>query len=132
MIAVDTNVLLRYLLDDYKAQSPKAARLIESMQPALITDAVLVEKLWMLKGKNISKIKRALIAVIHSLIEEPNICFEDGQAVWMALSAFRAAKPDRWKEADFADTLIMNKAKAVVSNWGESFKGVNIGCLRPG
>ncbi len=43
MIAIDTNVLLRYLLDDDPQQSPKATALIKSGKPVLITDVVLVE-----------------------------------------------------------------------------------------
>lgn len=124
MIAVDTNVLLRYLLDDDKAQSPKAAKLIEGRQPVLITDTVLVETIWTLKGRKYKQGKAALIAVIQSLFEEPNVRFEDGQTVWVALSEYRAAKPVRGKGVDFADALIASKAKAVASNLGESLKGV--------
>lgn len=44
MIAIDTNVLLRYLLDDDKLQSKKAAALIRGSSPVLITDALIVNK----------------------------------------------------------------------------------------
>ena len=124
MIAVDTNVLLRYLLDNDKAQSAKAAKLIEGRQPVLITDTVLVEAIWTLKGRKYKQDKAALIAVIQSLFEEPNIRFEDGQAVWMALSAYRAAKPVRGKAADFADALVVSKAKTAAGALGEPLKGV--------
>ena len=124
MIAVDTNVLLRYLLDDDKAQSPKAAKLIGGRQQVLITDAVLVETVWTLKGRKYNQDKSALIAVIQSLFEEPNIFFEDDQAVWMALSIYRASKRIRGKDADFSDALVVSKAKAVANNKGESLKGV--------
>ena len=46
MIAIDTNVLLRYLLADDAAQHRKAKALIEAQRPALIVDAVLVETVW--------------------------------------------------------------------------------------
>lgn len=51
MIAIDTNVLLRYLLQDDKVQSQKAASLINGSVPVLVTDIVLVETVWVLAGK---------------------------------------------------------------------------------
>ena len=122
MIAVDTNVLLRYLLDDDKAQSPKAAKLIGGRQQVLVTDGVLVETVWTLKGRKYNQDKAALIGVVQSLFEELNICFEDDQAVWMALSIYRASKRVRGKDADFADALVVSKAKAVANNQGASLK----------
>ncbi len=50
MIAVDTNVLLRYLLWDDE-QATKADKLINGSTHVLITDFVLAETLWTLKGK---------------------------------------------------------------------------------
>ena len=43
MIAVDTNVLLRYLLNDDAVQVDIAASLIKGSDTVLITDVVLVE-----------------------------------------------------------------------------------------
>ena len=51
MIAIDTNILLRYLLNDNEEQSRKARRLIKGENKVLVTDVVLVETLWTLKGK---------------------------------------------------------------------------------
>ena len=45
MITIDTNVLLRYLLDDDKLQSKLASKLILGDEPVLITDVVLVESI---------------------------------------------------------------------------------------
>ena len=43
MIAIDTNVLLRYLLDDDAIQSKKASSIITGQSNVLITDIVLTE-----------------------------------------------------------------------------------------
>ena len=51
MIAIDTNVLLRYLLADDDTQYKKARSIIEGKMPVLITDAVLAETVWALTGK---------------------------------------------------------------------------------
>ena len=51
MIAVDTNVLLRYLLNDDQGQAAIAEKLINGKEIVLFTDVVLVETIWTLKGK---------------------------------------------------------------------------------
>ena len=53
MIAVDTNVLLRYILQDDVEQANKAASLIKKNSVVLITDVTLVETAWTLKGSAI-------------------------------------------------------------------------------
>jgi predicted nucleic-acid-binding protein len=115
MIAIDTNVLLRYLLQDDEKQSVKATKLILGPQSVLITDVVLTETIWTLKGKRYSLSKEQIIDVIHALFAEPNLKFEDDQAVWGGLKDFTNAKPiksgGKTKQADFPDALIVNKAK---------------------
>jgi predicted nucleic-acid-binding protein len=71
----------------------QGGQLIKGSTPVLITDVVLVETLWTLKGKKYRLNKKAIIDVLNSLFEEPNICFEDGQTVWRALNDYRHAKP---------------------------------------
>ncbi len=128
MIAIDTNVLLRYLLDDDKTQSRKAAAIILGNTPVLVTDVVLVETIWTLKGKRYNLDKNAIIEVIHSLFEEPNIVFESGQTVWRSVNDFKNAKTvksgGKWKEADFSDALIVNKSRHVAGESSVSFDGV--------
>ena len=115
MIAIDTNVLLRYLLQDNEEQSLKAAKLILGKESVLVTDVVLTETIWTLKGKRYNLSKEQIVDVIHALFAEPTIKFEDGYAVWGALKDFMNAKPiksgGKTKQADFPDALIVNKAK---------------------
>lgn len=115
MIAVDTNVVLRYLLQDDETQSPKANRLIAGKTKVLITDVVLVESLWVLKGKKYNLGKETQLQVIEQLFKEPNIVFEDGQTVWRALHTLRGTTPikvgAKKKDADFADALVLEKAR---------------------
>ncbi|MBD77509.1 MAG: PIN domain nuclease [Crocinitomicaceae bacterium] len=115
MIAIDTNILLRYLLQDDEAQASKATKLILGDQDVLVTDVVLIETIWTLKGKRYNLSKDQIVNVLHALFAEPNLTFEDGQAVWGALKDFMNAKPiksgGKTKQADFPDALIVNKAK---------------------
>ena len=128
MIAIDSNGLLRYLLWDDKTQAAKADKLINGSTPVLITDVVLVETLWTLEGKKYKLHKTAIIDVLNSLFEEPNICFEDGQTVWRALNDYQQAKPvkvgNKKKQADFPDALIVNKAMFYAMEKGEVLNGV--------
>ncbi len=115
MIAIDTNILLRYLLQDDAKQAAKANSLVFGTDEVLITDVVLTETIWTLKGKRYGLSKEQIIDVIHALFAESNIKFEDGYAVWGALKDFMNAKPikagGKTKQADFPDALIVNKAK---------------------
>jgi predicted nucleic-acid-binding protein len=128
VIAVDTNVLLRYLLSDDPEQSPRAAALFDGQNKILVTDVVLVETIWTLKGKKYKQGRESLARVISALFEEPSIYFEDGQTVWRALTDFRKAPSVRIggkpKFADFSDALILNKAVKWASDTGESMDGL--------
>ena len=124
MIAVDTNVLLRYLLNDDQGQADLAEKLISGKDIVLITDVVLVETLWTLKGKKYQLNKTDLVTVIQALFKEPNIRFENGQVVWLALNDYLNAQPINGKLADFSDALIVNKAKFIASGISDELSGV--------
>lgn len=128
MISIDMNVLLRYLLQDDQNQSPKANRLFGGKKKILITDMVLVETLWTLKGKKYSLGKQDQLIVLSQLLKEPNVVFEDRQTVWLAINNFQASKRinvgNKKKDADFADALIVEKSKSICDKKGESFDGL--------
>jgi len=124
LIAVDTNVLLRYLLNDDQGQAALAEKLISGNEIVLITDVVLVETLWTLKGKKYQLNKTDLVTVIQALFKEPNIRFENGQVVWLALNDYRNAQPINGKLADFSDALIVNKAKFIACGISDELSGV--------
>ena len=115
MIAIDTNVLLRYLLQDETAQAEKANALLSGINDVLITDIVLTETVWTLKGKRYGLSKEQISDIIYALFAEPRVIFEDAQAVWAALRDFDNAVvlkvSGKAKQADFPDALIVNKAK---------------------
>ena len=68
--------------------------------------------------------KSDLVAVIQALFKEPNIRFENGQVVWLALNDYRNAQPVSGKMADFSDALIVNKAKSIASDKSSELRGV--------
>jgi len=127
MIAVDTNVLLRRLLDDDIDQTERARRLFERMESVLVTDVVLAETIWTLKGKRYRAGRDDLVAVVMGLLEEPNVVFESRQAVWSAVNDFIDAPPvrtaDGTRTADLADALVVNKARITAQRRGEPYGG---------
>ena len=104
MIAVDTNVLLRYLLGDDEAQAERSRRVFERDERILITDVVLAESVWTLTGRRYRATKDDVVAFVVRLLQEPNVRFEDNEVIWSALHAYRRTA------TDFADALIVHKA----------------------
>ena len=76
-IAVDTNVLIRYLTWDDEAQAIRAANAIEGAEAIIVPMIVLCELVWVLKrayryaGPEIIEILRRLIAIRAVEIERP-------------------------------------------------------------
>ena len=130
MIAIDTNVLLRHVLQDDEIQSLKASELLLTHERVLVTDIVLVETIWTLSGKKYQASRDDIIKLINDLLGEPNIIFENPQAIWVALNDFRAEYSQtasdgrKLKLPDFPDVLIINKAKQTAKQWGESLEAV--------
>lgn len=128
MIAIDTNVLLRYLLWDDIVQAKLADKLINAEKKVLITDIVLVESIWTLKGKKYKLNKEDIISMVSALFEENNICFENSQVIWHTLNDYINAKNikvgNKNNHADFADALIVNKAKYYAIQNNKELEGV--------
>jgi predicted nucleic-acid-binding protein len=91
-------------------------------QKVLITDVVLVETIWTLKGRKYRLTKTELMAVIEQLFQDSNVVFEDSQTVWDALHDYSTAA--QGNDVDFADTLILEKAKFDAGVKAETFEGL--------
>ena len=128
MIAVDTSVLLRYLLQDDEAQAARADSVFAAGETVLVTDVVLVETIWTLSGRKYGLANAQLVAVVERLFSEPDIRFEDDQVVWRALHAYRgegkAGETGPTGHAGFADALIVFKALRTAASHGEPLDGV--------
>jgi len=103
MIGIDTNVLVRYLVQDDEAQFEEARRLIKREVAAgrkvFVNQLVLMEAEWVLRSRYaVSKVQ--IIEAISGLLDSAEIQFEDEPAIEEALFF--------WKDntADFADCLI--------------------------
>jgi predicted nucleic-acid-binding protein len=85
MIAVDTNIVLRRLLQDDKAQAAAANDLFDGADEVLITDVVLVETAWTLSGKRYGLSREQVATALAALFQEPAARFESVDAAWKAL-----------------------------------------------
>lgn len=103
MIGLDTNVLVRYLVQDHPLQSKKAAAFIEKNcsheAPAFISEIVLCELVWVLESAYGYK-KDVIIQALERILMTAQFKVENKDNVWEALSAYRRSK------ADFSDCLI--------------------------
>jgi predicted nucleic-acid-binding protein len=100
MIALDTNILARFFIDDADdeqsaKQRPAAAAMVA--QPGFVSVTVLLEFEWVMRGfyelskRDIGKVLRALLGIEHIAVEDRNV-------VLQALETFDAG-------LDFADSL---------------------------
>jgi predicted nucleic-acid-binding protein len=124
VIAVDTNVLLRRLLQDDPAQAAKVNALFDRESAILVTDVVLAETAWTLTGKRYGASRSDMIAAVSGLFEEPAIRFEDRHVVWAALQDYAEAPSVKTangtRTADLADALIARKAAATLLASGKA------------
>lgn len=109
MKALDTNVLVRYLVQDDAVQAHAASAYIAKYctrsQPAFINRIVLCELVWVLESAYGYE-KRQIGEVIEKMLQTSQFVVEDLEAAWLALEAYNTTN------ADFADALIgkINKA----------------------
>ena len=109
MIGLDTNVLVRYIMQDDVKQSPLATRLIESrsaQSPGFVPIVSVVELVWVMSSAY-ELDKRQLIQALEGILRTKELMVERAETVWRALRLFQSAN------ADFADCLIERSAAAL-------------------
>ena len=106
MLGLDTNVLVRFLVQDDQAQFEKARRLIKREVAAgsgiFVNQLLLLETEWVLRSRY-GLTKKWIIEVISGLLEASDVQFEDEPAIEEALFTWKDAS------AGFADCLISAK-----------------------
>jgi predicted nucleic-acid-binding protein len=100
MIGLDTNILVRYLTKDDEQQWQQTVTFIQQSQPCFITNIVLCELVWVLRGKNYGFHKDAIISVLEAMLHSAAFEFENRSTVDQALQRYKQGK------ADFSDYLI--------------------------
>ena len=107
MIAFDTNVLLRLLLDDEEAQSRQVESIVRQIGEArdriLLPDIVLCELYWVLRSVY-GLPKADVIITFQRLLAAEDFAFMDRRAVSQSLKSYENGT------ADFSDYLIGQSA----------------------
>lgn len=110
MISLDTNILVRLLVEDDEAQAAKARALlrrsIEADEPCLVTVIVLCELQWVLK--RLYRVPREdLASAVENLLVDDRYLIEESTTVGAAVNRFRNGK------GDMADYLIGLKSHSL-------------------
>ena len=109
MNALDTNVILRYLLRDDAKQARRVKALVDQLdrdgERAYVPDIVLCEVVWVLQSSY--GYDRAQIGVVlRALVASRQLAFDSTDRLLRAIQPFEHGK------GDFADYLIREYARA--------------------
>ena len=109
MIGIDTNVLVRYIAQDDKTQSPRATSFIEKecgvAAPGFVGLVVLAEVVWVSESLYAAG-RDQVSTIVRRILSIKQLVVQDAETAWKALRLFEAGK------ADFADCLIECSAVA--------------------
>ena len=107
MIGVDTNVLVRAVLDDSPAEASLAKRLLEKLaknKALFVSSYAILEMVWVLK---VTKCPREDICeAVFDLLDSPGIVVGQRDIVVTALGRYQSG------QADFGDHLILAEGEA--------------------
>lgn len=102
MTGLDTNVIVRFLVQDEPAQSAAASRLFDTFTaaaPGFVSVISIVELVWVLQscyGAGRDEIESA----VEGLLRSRELIIERADLIWQSLRAFTKGN------ADFADCVI--------------------------
>jgi predicted nucleic-acid-binding protein len=109
VIAVDTNVLVRLLVNDHAEQADKARGLFDRAatdgEQVWVADSVLVELAWTL-ARAYGRSRSDIVSALRALHRNATVMLESAPAVAAATVLFERGP------ADFADCLLCAKAAA--------------------
>ena len=106
MIGLDTNVLVRYIMQDDVRQSPLATLLVESLSPQMpgfVALVTIVELAWVLSSAY-QLARTEIVEAFEALLRTKELIVDQAETVWKALRVFQGTN------ADFADCLIERSA----------------------
>jgi len=103
MTGLDTNVLVRFFVEDDERQAERVAQFLRASRTAgesvFVSAVVLCETCWVLRS-NYDKSKGAILDAIETLLNADLFQLEDSDAVRRAIHLARTGK------ADFTDYLL--------------------------
>jgi predicted nucleic-acid-binding protein len=128
MNGIDTNVLLRYLLEDDAKQTPLAIDFVDhrcsTSEPALVADVVLAETVWFADRK-LRRSRQEVVTMLFDILDNAHLTVSDEETVLAAINAY-AEGP-----GDFADYLVAatNRARGANTTFTFDEKAARNGAL---
>ncbi|NKB71660.1 MAG: PIN domain-containing protein [Candidatus Latescibacteria bacterium] len=118
MIGIDTNVLVRYIVQDDPKQTPIATAFLENNctaeHPGRVCLLVLCELVWVLT-RAYKYDSETVIGVLENLLTTAELEVEQSSLAWQALRAYRSGP------AEFADCLIAHANAAAGAEYTFTF-----------
>lgn len=108
MIGLDTNVIVRYIMQDDAKQSRLASTLIEQLtvdEPGFVPLVAVIELVWVLSS-SFDLARAQITSALEILLQTKEIQIERAEVVWRALRIYREGL------ADFADCMVERSAAA--------------------
>jgi len=103
MIALDTNILVRYLTQDDRVQSPMATKIIERQlseeNPGFVSIVAMVETVWVL-DRAYGFAAHEIATAVERMLQADVLVVENEQEVFTAMTAVKDEK------GSFADAVI--------------------------
>ncbi len=103
MIGLDTNVIVRYLVQDDRMQSARATRLIENEltpeNPGFVSIVAMIETVWVLE-RAFGRSEREIAIAVESMLQADVLSIENEDEVFAAMTAVTDG------EGTFAGALI--------------------------
>lgn len=106
MVVIDTNLLLRYLLNDDAGQAKRAQRLLENSSQVTVTPTIVLELVWVLECSDCSRAEIA--AALRHVLGLPNMRVANEAALFRAVQWFEQGM-------DFADALHLGLSPATAT-----------------
>jgi len=117
MTGLDTNVLVRYIIQDDPAQAKKATALIEGLTeeaPGFVPLVAVVELVWVLQG-SYAATRKDIFNVLEALLQSRTLAIEQAETVAQAVRVYAETN------ADFADCLLERSARAAKCGYTATF-----------
>ena len=118
MIGIDTNILVRYLTNDYEAQSKKVEELFaqykNTKNSIFINNIVLCETIWVLE-RGYKYPKSSIIDVLKMILSTTEFAFDNQHLLIQASIEY-----EKYSNADLADIIISITNKSYGCNTSTS------------
>jgi predicted nucleic-acid-binding protein len=117
VIGIDTNVVVRFLVQDDEVQSPIATRFMSRLsreRPGFISAVVLAEIVWVL-SRAYKASREDIAKAVEGLLRSAELIVENADASYRALGVYRASKSAEFADALIAQTAALAGAKETVT-----------------